>query len=86
MRKRGKKTTSAQHFAWQYMRRNRTFRVGDVMSITEIKVMNIKGFLYLLEKNGYIKRANKTRTFIDRIYVLLKDSGVLSPTFNKEIR
>ncbi|CUV65204.1 hypothetical protein BN3087_220021 [Sulfurovum sp. enrichment culture clone C5] len=82
-RKRSKKPSSAQHKAWQFMRRNRVFRCGDVMMVVDIKENNFRYFVKNLESGGYIKKMNKEKTFKNKTYILLKDTGLYSPTLTK---
>jgi len=82
-RKRAKKTTSAQNKAWQFMRRNRVFRFGDIVMVTGISVSGLQYFLKHLHKEGYVKRMNNVRGWTDRTYSLLRDTGVNSPTITK---
>jgi len=79
-RKRGKKMTSAQQRAWNYIRKQRVFRVGDVMMVVGIGKENLKSFLFALKKFEYVRAENGSRTFEDKTFTLILDSGVYAPT------
>lgn len=66
--------------AWQYMRRNKHFRVGDVMMITDIKEQNLRVFLRGLLRSGHIKKAGNQTSFREKIYALIRDTGIHTPT------
>jgi DeoR/GlpR family transcriptional regulator of sugar metabolism len=65
--------------AWNYMRRNRRFRIGDIMVITDISKSTLRRLLRKLIDNGQLTVAFPSRIFKDREYLLLNDTGVRCP-------
>jgi hypothetical protein len=78
-----RKSSKSQQF-WSFMRRNRTFRVGDAMAILDISQPFCKGILWSLVSIGYARAENEAKQYRDRTYTLLKDSGAKSPSFYNE--
>lgn len=69
---------------WAFMRRNRQFRVGDLMMILDIDQDFLMPIFRALELCGYMQLEAGTDTFRDRIYRLNKDTGVRSPSILKK--
>lgn len=74
-----KNKTSKRQTIWNYIRRNRTFRVGDVMMICEVNYNYMQKFLRFLLKANYIRHDNKHKPYSDRRYTLLKNTGAIAP-------
>lgn len=74
-----KKKNSKRQSIWNYIRRNRQFRVGDVMIICEVNYDYMQKFLRFLQNAGYIRHENKALPYSDRRYTLLKNTGVKAP-------
>jgi len=74
MRKKSKK-----QFFWEFMRRHKKFRVGDAMIALDLSKRYVKQMLWQLEGAGYVKIVSDPGRFEDRIYLLVKDTGILSP-------
>ncbi len=68
---------------WNYMRRNRQFRVGDIMMICEISQGYLQNFTKSLERAGYIKHENSYKPYSNRRYTLLKNTGPIAPSATK---
>lgn len=69
---------------WAFMRRNRQFRVGDLMMILDVDQDFLMPIFRALELCGYMQLEAGTDTFRDRIYRLNKDTGVRSPVILKK--
>lgn len=67
------------------MRRNRTFRFGDVIVITGVTPKYLKIFLIRLEHAGYVKMLEKVKPFSSTYYTLIKYTGVKSPTISNGV-
>ncbi len=65
--------------AWEYMRRNRVFRVGDVLLVLEMSENSLQMLLRQLVQAKYIKMVEHKRAFIDKKYKLVKNTGVVCP-------
>ncbi len=65
---------------WGYMRRNRSFRVGDVMAVLELSMSFCKQTLWYLSECGYVRLENDAKRYEDRIYTLVNDTGVKCPS------
>lgn len=70
---------------WEFMRRNRQFRVGDLMMILEVKPQFLMNIIHSFELCGYVRLVTGSELFRDRIFLLKNDTGVRSPILNKEI-
>ncbi|MCK9372602.1 MAG: hypothetical protein M0P91_05350 [Sulfuricurvum sp.] len=66
------------------MRRNRAFRVGDVMMILDVDKSFLMPIFRVLELAGYLELENGSETFGDRHYKLLKNTGIRSPSVLKK--
>jgi len=69
---------------WEFMRRNRQFRVGDLMMILELKPQFLMNIIHSFELCGYLKLVSGSELFRDRIFLLKNDTGIRSPIINKE--
>jgi len=75
---------SKKQHIWEFMRRNRQFRAGDLMMILDIDQDFLMPIFRALELCGYMQLEAGTDTFRDRIYRLNKDTGVRSPAILKK--
>ncbi len=66
--------------AWEYMRRNKTFRVGDIMMLLGVSQTYMKTMCWALEHAGYLKLVADEGRYPDRVYRLVRDTGVKSPS------
>lgn len=69
---------------WEFMRRNRQFRAGDLMMILDVDQDFLMPIWRALELCGYMQLEVGSETFRDRIYRLNKDTGVRSPSVLKK--
>ena len=76
--KSGKKVNKKQK-VWEFMRRNRTFRVGDMMAIFDMKRSYAKWILWFFKKQGLIIQLFSGKRFEDSVYKVVRDIGVKSP-------
>jgi predicted transcriptional regulator len=68
---------------WNYIRRNKRFRVGDIFIIFNISYSNFKAYLKVLEETNYIKFEGKSRKpFTEIQYKLINDTGIFAPKLN----
>lgn len=75
-----KRRTSHKQKVWQYIRRNRTFRVGDLMVVLELNKQFLKPLFWHLQNAGYLRLIEDAKEYRDRIYQLIKDTGIKSPS------
>lgn len=75
---------SKKQLIWTFMRRNRVFRVGDLMMILEVDQAYLMPIFRALELCGYLNLQSGTEVFRDRIYRLMCDTGVRSPSILKK--
>lgn len=68
---------------WNYMRRNRNFRAGDVLRICKISKDYFQTYLRSLMKAGYVEFTGKSNPFTNRQYKLKKCTGVKAPATTK---
>lgn len=78
-----KKRITPRQKMWNYLRRNRNFRFGDVMIICDIGFLYLKHVLKSLERSGYVKIVEKTKPYSNRRYTLVKNTGALAPSITK---
>jgi len=91
-----KRNSSALKKVWDYMRRNRTFRFGDVMMITGVTHNYLKAIIWHLTRVGYVEMVEKTKPYSQTQFTLIKSTGAKSPSIingvvfdynlNKEIK
>lgn len=72
-------STSKKQLAWGYMRRNRTFRVGDILIIVPMSTEMMRQLLFRLNAKELIRLENKAKKMKDRVYTLLEDKGAQCP-------
>ncbi len=83
-----KRRKNARQYLWEYIRRNRVFKVEDLLPIVDdMSVESMKVFFKQLEHAGYLKiripvgRKTKPKKFVDRSYGLVKNTGALCPVW-----
>ncbi|DAB29340.1 MAG TPA: hypothetical protein CFH84_10055 [Sulfurimonas sp. UBA12504] len=91
-----KRGSSALKKVWDYMRRNRTFRFGDVMMITGVTHNYLKAIIWHLSRVGYVEMVEKVKPYSATQFTLIKYTGAKSPSIingtvfdynlNKEIK
>lgn len=75
-----KRKNDLKQKVWNYMRRNKRFRVGDIMMILEVRDGTIRPIMWALESAKYIRIENEAQEYKDRIYTFVKDTGIKSPS------
>jgi len=76
-----KKRQTKKEKVWKYIRRNKLFRIGDVMVVLGLTQSYIKPVLWHLEMAGYIRLEEmKSKDYKDREYTMIKDTGVICPS------
>lgn len=65
--------------AWNFMRRNKRYRVGDMMCILELSESNTRVILSALQKRGYIMAVNKTRNLKDKEFIVVRANELFFP-------
>jgi len=68
---------------WNYIRRNRNFRIGDLIMICGIKHQYLQRYIRFLELAEYLKRTSGSKPYSNREYLLLKNTGPLAPSMNQ---
>ena len=78
------------------MRRNRSFRFGDVMMVTGVTQNYLKNIIWHLKGAGYIVQGERVKPYSNTLYTLVKCTGSKSPSIingvvfdynlNKEIK
>jgi len=87
-----KKKKSNRQKSWEYMRRNRLFRAGNILMILEVSESGLKTLIRELLQAGYIKKVKMKQSFADKTYRLVRDTGVICPSrvsgglFDKNIK
>ncbi len=81
---------SERQYVWEYMRRNRIFKVEDLLPLTDMGTESLRKYFGQLERAGYI-RARKIggkvpRRFTERSYGLVKNTGILCPVWIEKQR
>ena len=74
---------STKQNAWNYMKRHRKFRVGDMALSIDASLSTVKSFLWFLQQIGYAKKIKIGKSQSDCLYVLLKHTGSQSPSISK---
>lgn len=64
---------------WEYMRRNKVFRVGDLMIVFDMKKNYTNWILWFFKKEGLLKQVYSGKKFEDSVWKVIKDIGVVSP-------
>jgi len=64
---------------WEYMRRNRIFRVEDLMLVQELSWRFLKPLLWHLNEAGYLKLLEAPKDHEKRLYKMVKNTGLKSP-------
>jgi len=77
------KSLRPRQAVWNYMRRNRSFRVGDILLICEISKEYLQNFISSLKRAGYLRHENKSKPYSNRRYTLLKNTGKIAPASTK---
>lgn len=80
VKKRYVRSRTKKQKVWEYLRRNRSFRVGDVMALVNATQRYLKPLLWHLEKAGYLRLSSDADNYRERIYTMLKDTGPKSPS------
>ncbi len=68
---------------WNYMRRNPIFRVGDIMLTFDLEQKSLKQMLWYLSETGYIRLDDDKVEYTDRVYTLMKNTGIKVPSMVK---
>ena len=70
---------SKRQSAWEYMRRNRVFRVEDVMIITQISKQNIRLLLTQLTKAKIITQTQRKQALEDKVFRVIDANSIICP-------
>ncbi|MGE4399368.1 MAG: helix-turn-helix domain-containing protein [Campylobacterales bacterium] len=79
VKKRCSQKTTKKEKVWQYIRRNRRFAVRDVMMLTDTTKGFCKQMFWYLAETGYLRLESEGQSYEERVYVLVKNTGVKSP-------
>jgi len=82
--KKNRPRRSTKQKVWDFMRRNRAFRAGDVMMILDVDKHFLMPIFRAFELAGYLELESGSETFNDRHYKLLKNTGIRSPSVLKK--
>lgn len=75
-----KRKVKSNQKIWNYIRRNKIFRAGDVLIVCETSYTYFAKYLRFLEKSGYVEFIKgKRNTLSNREYRLVKNTGVKAP-------
>ncbi len=74
-----KKRIVVKQKIWEYIRRNKYFRVGDLVAIFELKQSYAKWLIWFFTRAGAIELMQKDKNFNNRLYRLKNDIGVKAP-------
>jgi len=74
-----KKKIVVKQKIWEFIRRNKYFRVGDLIAIFEIKPSYAKWLIWFFTKAGVIELIHKDKKYTNRLYRLKKDIGIKAP-------
>ena len=76
---------SKKQKAWNFMKRNRTFRLGDLCMCIGATQNTLHSFFWTLEKVGYLKlKSESFKNKSNRVYVVLKHTGLYSPSLKRK--
>lgn len=76
---------SLQQLTWNYIRRNQSFRYGDILMIIQISDSALDKYLRKLAKVGYIERTTTNTSSVKRVdseYRVITKLGVVAPVIN----
>jgi len=80
-----KRRKSDRQYVWEYMRRNRVFRIEDLFPLVDMGTESLRKYFGQLERAGYIKARKKNgkvpKRFAERSYGLIKNTGILCPVW-----
>lgn len=74
-----KKRIVVKQKIWEHIRRNKYFRVGDLIIIFDLKKSYAKWLIWYFAKAGVIELIQKDKNFNNRIYRLKNDIGAKAP-------
>lgn len=78
-----KRKQNIKYKIWNYIRRNRTFRVGELFLVFNVSYSSIRAYLKALEEIEYIKFCGKNRKPYSEVqYTLIKNTGIFPPKLN----
>ncbi len=78
-----KKNSSVIQKVWNYIRRNRRFRIADTIMICNINQSYLQRYIRFLELAKYLRRENGSKPYSNRQYTLLNNTGPLAPSMNQ---
>lgn len=71
---------SKRQSAWEFMRRNQTFRAEDVLIITQMSKQNMRVLISQLVKLGLLQSSSKRNIPLeDKVFILMNASSVICP-------
>lgn len=76
----GKKKVRENQKIWNYIRRNKIFRAGEILIVCGTSFTYFQKYLRFLEKSEYVEFIGKKRNpLTNREYKLIKNTGVKAP-------
>lgn len=75
-----KRSASALQKVWNYIRRNRVFRFGDVMMVVGVRHEYLRNLLWHLEGAGYVVCEDSKKRNSNSMFRVVKITGAKSPS------
>lgn len=69
---------SIKQRVWDFMRRNRKFKLDDIVAILDLKKETVKVMIYAYEAAGMIRRGNKAWALKDTLFVFVEDIKIVT--------
>ncbi|MGE4511957.1 MAG: hypothetical protein AB7D43_12750 [Sulfurimonadaceae bacterium] len=80
-----KRGGSALQKVWNYIRRNRVFRFGDVMMVVGVRHEYLRNLLWHLEGAGYVVCEDNQKTNSSSMFRVVKITGAKSPSITNRV-
>ena len=75
-----KRRYSLKQKVWEYVRRQRSFRVGEMMMIFGLKKSYAQWFVWWLKRQGYIRENYHEGRLEDHVYLRTKEMPPVAPS------
>jgi len=75
-----KRRYSLKQKVWEFVRRHRTFRVGEMMMIFDLKKSYVQWFLWWLKRMEYIRPIHNEGRLEDHVYQRVKEMPAVAPS------
>jgi hypothetical protein len=75
-----KRRYSLKQKVWEFVRRHRTFRVGEMMMIFDLKKGYAQWFLWWLKRMEYIRPIHNEGRLEDHVYQRVKEMPAVAPS------